>query len=474
MLAIIAINLVVVITLIGVIAARNVERALPYFVFFVTVLPEECRIPIPGLFDLYTRRLALAILVIAFVSVRKRSVIRTLPLKHLILMHTGWIIVSTMNSIVVVTSVKQMIAQIIEYYVIYYVFVKTVSDVSTIKRMALAMIAAVAVACGFGLFEVYAHWSVLSIFPAELQLTYGTGNALYAELMDRGIRARSVFTHPILFGGAISMMVPLTLYFLTTVKSVPQRLLLNVALVLMFWNLYKTSSRGPWLATCLSLAVLMLAASARVRKRILAVAVLAALVLVTRPGIASTIWNMYRATLDPTSKMGYSYQYRPVLLKTVMKTLTEQPSRGVVGFGLGSFREKGLVLVIPGIETHRWYTCDSAWILFAYETGFIGLMIAALLLIKPAFLALRGSRRLPKPDRHFSLICFSSMLSFFFVMLSVAAYGWGQNGHMLWMLIAMTISYLQISNKRPAVRTERPPTATGADPWSTDLAPATF
>ena len=169
--------------------------------------------------------------------------------------------------------------------------------------------------------------------------------------------------------------------------------------------------------------------------------------------------------------MGSSYYYRPVLLHTVLHTLNDAPLRALFGFGLGSFRDKGLILVLPGIETHRWFTCDSAWILFMYETGYAGFLIVASLLLKAAFLALRGYRKLPKPDRHFCLICFSSMLSFFFVMLSVAAYAWGQNGHMLWMLIGMTISYVQISKKRPADRNVPPQPGTTVESWSLDFAP---
>jgi hypothetical protein len=210
---------------------------------------------------------------------------------------------------------------------------------------------------------------------------------------------------------------------------------------LMFWNLYKTSSRGPWLATILSLSVLTVVARPKIRRRILAVALLAVVVLMIRPGVADTIWNTYLATLDPDTSMGASFQYRPVLFHTVTAALRDDPGRALLGFGLGSFREKGLVLVLPRIETHRWYTCDSSWILFIYETGYVGFSLLAALLFKPAAMALRGYWKLPTTDRrHLSLICFSSFVSLFFVMMSVAMYGWGQNGYMLWTLIAITVS----------------------------------
>jgi O-Antigen ligase len=452
MFLILIIDAIVLITLIGVARRRGVEDALPYFAFFVTLLPEECRITLPGLFDLYTHRLALIALVILFVISKTRNAVRTLPLKNLIYLHIAWVCVSTLASIVVMTSVKQLLAQVFEYYLVFYICTKSIRDVRTIAKITNAMIAAISVACIIGLFEIYSRWSVLSLFPLELQQTYGTGDPLYVEMMDRGVRVRSTFPHPILFGGAISMMIPLALHLLATAKSRLYRALLTSSLILMFWNLYKTTSRGPWLATIISISLLLLGSEARLRKWVVAVACLAVLCLIVRPGVAETIWSAYRATLDPDTQMGASFQYRPALFHTVTKTLNETPGRALVGFGLGSFREKGLVIELKNIETHRWYTCDSSWILFMYETGYIGFLILAALLCKPALMALHGYRTLPKTYRYFSLACFTSFASYFVVMISVAIYGWGQNGHMLWLLAAMTVSYIALVKKKQKSR----------------------
>ena len=229
--------------LVSVATRRGLERALPTFVFFLTLIPNECRLVIPGLFDLYTRRLALILLAVLFFTKRKRSAIQTLPMRNLLFLHVGWVLLSTLTSIVMLTSTKQLLAQVIEYYLTYYIIMKTITEVETISRMTFAMVAAMGVACVFGLLEIYTGWSVLSIFPAELQETYGTGSTLYAEIMNRGIRARSTFPHPILFGGAISMVIPLSLSLHTAVANRFQRMFLNICLLLMFWNIYKTSSR---------------------------------------------------------------------------------------------------------------------------------------------------------------------------------------------------------------------------------------
>jgi O-antigen ligase len=443
MLIVILIDLIIVGTLVAVTATKGLERALPYFVFFAVLLPQESRIVLSGLFDLSSTRIALVTLLALFFVYRKKAKIRKNPLKNLMYVHIAWVTVSLTFSIVFMTSAKQLLAQVAEYYLLYFLMLKTITDLRTITRICYAMVAAMSVCSIFGLLEIYAQWSVLSIFPAELQLKYGGGNTLYAEMFDRGVRARSTFPHPIHFGGALAMTIPIVFYLLSFAKGW-KRHFLSCSLLLMFLALYKTSSRGPWLAAAGAIGILVIAAQPKIRKRVITVGLVACAILILRPGITETLINMYAATLDSHSMMGSSFEYRPVLLHTVIKTLNENPERAILGYGLGSFREKGLILEIPGIETHRWYTCDSTWILFAYETGYVGFIVLATILVKPAMMALRSSRKLPKADRSFGVVSFSSMAAAYTVMISVAIYGWGQNGYMLWTVISMSIAYTSL------------------------------
>lgn len=439
MLLIVLIDVLIVATLVTVATRRGLEEALPYFAFIITLVPDECRIALPGLFDLRAQRVAVIVLAILFFKSRRKSQIRTTPLKRLMFVNLVWVLASTSVSIVFLTSLKQGVAQLIEYYFLYYIMLKTISNVRTINKIVVAMVAAMSLCSVFGLFEIYAQGNILSLFPLETQSTYGL---LYHDVFDRGIRARSMFVHPIHFGAALAMVIPFAFYRLTTSsKTWPQKAFLNLSLLLMFWSLYKTGSRGPWLSAAVAIAILTVASEPKIRKRILGVAAVAGLILILRPGVADTLVNMYDATFDPGSRMGSSFQYRPVLLHTVMETLNDNPLRAVLGFGLGSFREKGLIVEMPAVGIYRSYTCDSTWILSWYETGYIGLIVFSALLLRPALLALRSFRMLPKPDRSFSLVLFSSLATFYVVMGSVAIYGWGQNGHMLWMVIAISISY---------------------------------
>ena len=67
------IDFVLVVVLVTVYKRRGLEAVLPYFAFIVTLVPDECRITLPGLFDLRAQRVAVIMLAILFFKSRRRS-----------------------------------------------------------------------------------------------------------------------------------------------------------------------------------------------------------------------------------------------------------------------------------------------------------------------------------------------------------------------------------------------------------------
>jgi O-antigen ligase len=92
-------------------------------------------------------------------------------------------------------------------------------------------------------------------------------------------------------------------------------------------------------------------------------------------------------------------------------------------------------------EPHVFLSCDNAWVELMVETGFGGLLIIALTLLKPALVAWRQYQRFPVPERQLSLFLLVNMIIYYFQMYTVAMYSWGQNGYMLWVLIALTFAH---------------------------------
>jgi O-Antigen ligase len=442
MILILLIDLVVVISLI-VASRRRLQDALPLFCFFLVVMPFESRFVVPGVFDISTERVALLTLLILFLVRPGRSSFRKIPLKRLIWLHIGWALCSTVYSLSVVTSTKQLIAQVLEYYLLYYIFLKTISEVRTVHRIVYAMAIAMGVCCIFGLFEAYGSWSILQLFPSNLWIRYDRADPLYIE-WGRGLRIRSTFPHPILFGDALAMCIPLTLYLVSIWKKQWQRFVLWVSVVLMFWGLYKTSSRGPWIALGVSCVLLFVLVHNRVRKYVTVMALLSLTVVVSRPGIRQTIVGLYESTQDSTSPVGSSYEYRHALTDAVTSAVAKEPGRTILGYGLGTFRELGLEINFQH-SVQRWYTCDNNWAAFLYETGYVGLLIIGMLLFKPLLMTLKSYQRLPRPEKYFSGVLFIVLGGFYFMLLSVAGYSWGQQGFMAWILISLSVVYPRVA-----------------------------
>jgi len=249
---------------------------------------------------------------------------------------------------------------------------------------------------------------------------------------------------------------------MTLARKSWHKLLLWVALALMFLNLYKTGSRGPWLDAILACILLFFYGGGVVRKRILILAALSVSVMVLRPGIKDTIYGIYVNTLNNNTNTGASYEYRYALPKAALHAISRSPGPAMWGSGLETFFDADVEGIFLG-QMYRFRSADNAWAELAVETGFVGLLILAILLFKPMFVGWWQSRKLPPPDKYLSAVLFVNLLVFYFQMYSVGMYSWGQNGYMLWILIAATMAL-------PAVR-QRDDQITTAEDVSDGLSP---
>lgn len=446
------IDAVAVVTLIVIGARRGLEQALPAAAFILILVPRDAAIPLPGLFDLTTQRIVLAVLTVLYLSLpAKESGLRRIatPLKWLILLHLAWCCLSTANSIVPAMSLKKMVSVILEYYLLYYVFFKTIRSDRTIDRILFAVVTAVIVSSVFGVIEAYRDWTVMEWFPTVSH--HFDGWTVAGEFSGRDQRVASTFANPILFGAGLTMAIVLTLYLLKTANDKGRRIFLWGGLLLMFLSIYKTSSRGPWLGLMASLVLIMVFEKGRVRRYLVTIGALTAVVLVARPGVLGTLGNIYYATFDPTSPLGSSYEYRYVLRELAVKAVSMDMTRALWGYGMESFYYLGLQGNLYG-KPYRFLSCDSSWIELMVETGYVGLAIAAALLFTPAWSAWKDFRRGSDRSRYVSLYLLVAVAGYYFMMLGAAMYAWGQTAYMLWIVIAAAMAHIKL-RKRDTGRT---------------------
>jgi len=449
---IIGIDAIVVGVIVLIALTKGVERALPFCAFVLVLAPLDSKIVVAEFCDLTTQRVAtitLAAVYLAFGAGKadERDKERT-PLMYLILLNLGWSLISTTNSIVFMTSLKATLSAVLDIYLLYYIFVKSVSTTESVHRILRAFVAALVICCVFGWIEAYYDWRVMNLFPTIVhRFTPGQGGLM----LDEG-RVKSTFPHAILFGNALALGIPIAFYLLTVAKSAGQRIWLWTCVLLMFWNMYKTSSRGPWLALVLSAILLLLFSQGNVRKYLVVVTLLTVSVLVIRPGVWDTLKNTYLETMDPDDPRGQSYQYRYDLMHVASERLARDGKRAIWGFGPESFYYAGF----EGVDsetghTYKFESCDSAFVETMVDTGYIGLLLLIALLLKPMLVSLRGFSGLPRPPNLLCLVLLVNQVAFAFMMMSVGNWGWGQQTFMIWIIFALAMTYPRLVRSEASI-----------------------
>ncbi|HMD84906.1 MAG TPA: O-antigen ligase family protein [Terriglobia bacterium] len=458
----IVITVIAVGALIAITMTRGFEGALPFFAFLVILLPLQSRIYFVDLFVLTTTRAVVVTLVGLYIvhgpQRLKGDPGNILPLKYLLLLYIGWSIVSTLNSVVMVTSVKAVIDTVLEFCLVYYIFAKSISSVQTIHKILAASIASLVVCCCFGVIERLTHWKVIDIFPAVI----GRLDIPSQGHLGPGNRIASTFPHPILFGNALALGIPWALYLLSSAKNAFLKVVLWVAVIMMSWNIYKTSSRGPWLALVMSLAVLFVFSKGSIRKYLVIITVISAATLILRPGVMDMLRNTYLETRNPDTPRGASYDYRYELMRGGVHALARDVGRALWGYGPESFYFLGLeeeASLTGKIEVLE--SCDNAWVEIMVETGYVGLLLVAALLMTAAFLSWKTFRTIPQPANFLSLLFLINICAYAFMMVSVENFGWGQQTFMLWMVLAMSVVYPRLTRGESVPKQQLVPSYAG-------------
>ncbi len=443
------IDVVVIVVLFRVFRKRGVEGALPVATFFLLLFPFESQLILPGFFDLTTQRvvvLALAVMYMFSGRSRDKGQLQSkLPLGYTLAALICWMIISTLHSVVVSVSVKTVLSECFDFFLLYYIFAKSLTSTDTVTRILRAVVAAMAVTSIFGLLEIYADWSVLSLFPVASHRF-----AALVGVADRDSRVQATFGHAILFGGTLALSVPIVFYLLSIAETRKGKLVLWCALGVIFVNLYKTMSRGPWIAAILALASVMVLGGARMRRYVVIISIVTVATLVIRPGVYSSIQNLYGETLDPDTAQGGSYQWRYALYDIAFRHLNNDVGRALWGYGPESFYYLGWKDNFQGTIV-PFDSCDSSVAALMIETGYVGLGIVALLLLRAASAAYKQYRNLQEPHRLLCLVLLIDIVAITFMMTNVAIFGWGQQSYLIWVLLSLSVTYSQLVERERSV-----------------------
>lgn len=432
---ILAIDLVVVLLLCGTAARRGLEATLPLSAFFLTVVPNESQLRLAGVFDLTTQRVVVVTLLVLFIARRGVEAPpdppRPLPLRKALFILLFWWMLSALHSVVPTISFKTVLSQLLDFCAVYYIFAKTIRHRITADLILHAIVIAMLVCSIIGVGEAYWNWRIAALFPP---VDYRFGSL--ASIADRGVRIQSTFSHPILYGSALAMAIPAALYLASKAQSSFHRGLLWLAIVLAFLNIYKTGSRGPWLACAGSCVLLLVFSRSGLRKTTISVVLLACLALVVRPGVWRSVADLYAETLNPDTAQGESYQWRYVLLDVAQRQLRNQGLRTLWGYGPESFYYLGITTMFEG-HLMKVDSCDSSVAALLIETGYVGLALVVFVLFKGVYHICHSVTTADGEDRNLYIVLLAGLGAFYFMMTNVAVLGWGQQSYLLWIFLAI-------------------------------------
>jgi O-Antigen ligase len=449
---------IVIFLILGCAFMKGLERTLPLIAFLLMLFPYESQSTLPGLFDLTTQRLIVVLTFLLYLFASKAEEKRNLPLKYTIFFLMAWMLIASANSVVFVTSIKSVLSEFFDFFLIYYIFAKTITRTETVRKILYGFVASMLVLSVIGVAEIYADFHVMNLFPT----VYHRFAVIIGGVNDRGDRVMTTFGHPILYGAALAMTIPMALYLISISKSITQKVFLWSITLLLMLNLYKTSSRGPWLAAALSMAVVVLSGGKQMRRYVIWLGVLAVIVLVARPGIWETISNLYSQTLAPETAQGSSYQWRYALYDQAFLHLNHDFWRALWGYGPESFFFLGWKGVFQG-QIVPFESCDSSLAQLMIETGYIGFVLAISVFLISGYKALRGALKIPKPDNLPCVVLFVNICAFMFLMSNVAILGWGQQSYMAWIVVAMAMIYPSLLEKEGVAEEEPEPETFGVE-----------
>lgn len=244
------------------------QNRLALFFFLLFAVPGLQR-EIPGIggiryfFDIdYTRLLVLAVLLPTYLSLRTRSGIErfgtTLPDKLI----AGYIVLNFLLMLTVSTFTGALrhgvFYAFIDILLPYYVASRSLRDLAAFRDALMAFAIAALLLSAAAVFEAVRHWLLYAPLQDALGARWGMGN--YLERGYQGaLRAQGSTGHPIALGYVTAVAAA---FFLYLRRSIPNRTVWNLGLLLLTAGLVASLSRGPWVGAAVMLCVFIAAGPA--------------------------------------------------------------------------------------------------------------------------------------------------------------------------------------------------------------------
>jgi O-antigen ligase len=406
-------------------------------------LPTSLRIELPGAFPQFTIHRLLIVVAFIFL-IRNRDPNRKrwpIPAITLVLLLGLSQFVSLVLGTQFVAGIKGFLNYIIEvalFYVLISEYIQTEKEIVQLLSCICYGLAAVAIVATI---EKYFHVNLVEkVLPSSGAAWIEAGNITAGDIT-------STYPHRILLGYAMVMGVPLSLALSSQFgETRPGRVMYGIALLLIGAT-YFSMSRGPWLGVALAVVGIAVLGGKGARRKVVYIALVAAAILIFRPGVRETIQNLYSATLDENSQKGSSYQTRWELWTVAWKEIQKSPERLIFGYGPAStesmdlsdywYGQEGYSSSMTKIGHTSW---DNNYAADLIELGLIGLVLEMILFLSIIRTLVDNWRRSDPEIRIVSGGVTVACLVFMFAMTNVFIFA-PQLKYLFWALVAIGCNF---------------------------------
>jgi hypothetical protein len=332
--------------------------------------------------------------------------------------------VSVLFSWDVVFTLKTYLAFSIEI-LLFYIIVLTSTRKEDVLGLVRAMATGLTIVAVFAVIERYYIWNPSDYFP---------GYTRKASEIDMIL---STYPHRILLGAAMAMGFPLVLVLMEMPGSTRKsRWFWGISSALMVAADYYSDSRGPWLGLGAGIAALLVMSSGATRKRLAWLTVLAAILLMLRPGVWESLTKRVEMTTDSESHKGQTYLYRWELWRKAFREISCSPGRFLVGFGPGATEVMDLTDIVSYTgESWNFWSWDNHYAAELFEKGTLGFAVVIFLDLAALGRLFMMWRRARGADRELLAGIFAAVVVLLFMKTNVKIFA-PQLNYLGWTLIA--------------------------------------
>jgi hypothetical protein len=405
-------------------------------VFFLVTLPIECRIEMPGALPQLTVHRLILLLMIFHVSKNKNISFQrmTLPGVKLLLVIGLGRIFSMFIGLDFVMALKDLLSLCLETILFYVLIGKCLDNRDTVIRVFWSIIYASLVVGFIAWIEKYRGINIADrLIPGA----------------DNEVSVTATYRHRILLGYAMALPLPMTLGLLGFAKSKLEKRASFLAMLIFPGACYFANSRGPWAGAAAGVGIMTMTAGKVLRKRLIWMAALVAVVLIARPGVYDSLYSKWHDTGDTDSLKGRSAAYRKELWKVAFMKITESSERFVFGYGGGSteLMQLGEFFEFGGGSSNLGFTSwDGELAADTVKFGMFGLVTESLLYIWILLRSIALFLGAPKPDKPLLASCIAVSVIFIWALTNVAIFN-PQLTFLYWTVAAFVMRFPYLADK---------------------------